>query len=86
MTMVVVRQTGGTYLFKLPGNYPLEPGDHVIVETMHGEQPGTIISPAFDVDPEKVCPLWGTTPERMKPVVAVMRRFNLLQDEETIPR
>ena len=60
----------GKFLFQVPKKINLEVGDNVICDTSHNpKEPGICCCDSFLAKPEIVCPLFGTTPEKMKYVV-----------------
>ena len=67
---VIVKHVGGDsgkYLFRVPKGVYLSAGDQVICDTAKGkDQPGVCCCDNFNADPEVVCPLFGTQPEKLK--------------------
>lgn len=57
----------GKYLFKVPKGVYLSAGDRVICDTVRGkDQAGVCCCDVFRAEPEVICPLFGTVPERIK--------------------
>ena len=74
MNMIICRHPGdtGKYLFKVPESVTIDAGTLVKVETTRGVQPAQCITSSFTADPEVICPLWNTTPVRMKRVLSYL--------------
>ena len=76
----------GKFLFQVPKKINLETGDNVICDTSHSpKEPGICCCDSFLADPKTVCPLFGTTPEKMWFVVGKVEyeRFaEAMEDEE----
>lgn len=72
-------EDSGKYLFLLPDNFMhLFAGDYVLCDTARGkDQMGVCCSDSFLVDPNVVCPLFGTSEERMRYVTGTVeiKRF-----------
>ena len=79
MTFIVVKHPNdsGKYLFQVPDGVELDPGTMVSCETNRGIQPGICATGVFRADPEVVCRMWGTTPERMKRILSWMAEMPL---------
>lgn len=66
------------YLFALPDGVAIDAGTIVACNTARGaDQPAVCLTSSFEADPDKICPLWGTTRARMRPVTKVLREFVL---------
>lgn len=74
MTRVIgVRfRTAGKIYFFDPGEYEIKRGSHVIVETARGIEYGTVVSPACDIEDDKV----------VKPIKTVIRIANETDEEQ----
>ena len=85
MNMVVCRHgtDSGRYLFRMPENVTIDAGALVMVETKYGVQNAQCVTNSFHADPEVICPLWGTQPEKMKRVLSVLFEHDLEWPDET---
>ena len=79
--MVIVKHLNGPghYLFLVPPySYGVDAGDLVMCDTRKGEQYGVCLCDAFDTDePEVLCKLFNTEPEKMRYVTAIFVRRDL---------
>lgn len=84
MNVVVCRHPNdnGRYIFKVPMDIELDAGTLVTVETSRGTQPAQCITSTFRADPEIVCPLWGTTPGKIKRVLSFLIQNDLEWPDE----
>ena len=84
--MIIVKhlENPGHYLFLVPKYEEWRLGACMLVkcQTRKGEQLGITLCAPFDADPEVICPLFGTTPEKMKYVTAVFDEKRLSVPEE----
>lgn len=79
-------QDNGKYLFYVPKAVTLEAGSKVVCETARGgDQLGVCCCDSFLSEPEIMCPLFGTQPEKMRYVTGVVsyEKFDTtFEDEE----
>ena len=78
-------QDNGKYLFWVPKKVNLEAGDKIICNTARGgDQLGICCCDSFMADPEVVCPLFGTQPQKMKYVTGVVsyEKFDTTDEDE----
>ena len=85
--MVIVKhiQDNGKYLFYVPKSICLTAGEKVVCETSRGsDQMGVCCCDSFRADPEMMCPLFGTQPQKMKYVTGKVEyeRFDEALNEE----
>lgn len=68
----------GKYLFAVPEDVTIDAGTIVACDTVRGlSQPAICVTSSFKADPDKICPMWGTTKAHMKPVTKILREFML---------
>ena len=76
----------GKFLFYVPKDVVLEAGNKVVCDTSRGtDQLGVCCCDSFVADPEVVCPLFGTQPEKMRYVTGLVSydKFDTtFEDEE----
>lgn len=80
MNFVVIKHAAdnGKYLFQVPEGVTLDAGTAVLCDTSRGKnQLGVCVTGTFEADPAVICPLWGTSPEKMRRVTTVLREFKL---------
>ena len=85
MNFVLARHPNynGRYLFKVPESTFLDAGTLIACDTARGQnQPAVCLTASFHGDPDVVCPLWGTTVKKLKPVTKVLREFLIDWGEE----
>lgn len=84
MNFVVIKHVdNGKYLFMVPDGVELDAGTAVLCDTSRGKnQHGVCATGTFMADPEVICPLWGTMPEKLRRVTSVLREFQLQWPEE----
>ena len=75
----------GKYLFNVPKGISLSAGDKVVCDTSRdGDQLGVCCCDSFLADPNVVCPLFGTQPEKMRMVTGKVEyeKFEIARNEE----
>ena len=78
-------QDNGKYLFYVPKDVTLEAGNKVVCDTSRGtDQLGICCCDSFVAEPEVVCPLFGTQPEKMRYVTGMVTydKFDTTDEDE----
>lgn len=78
-------QDNGKYLFYVPKDVTLKAGNKVVCDTSRGtDQLGVCCCDSFVAEPEVVCPLFGTHPEKMRYVTGMVTydKFDTTDEDE----
>ena len=85
MNFVIVKQTGGKYLFEVPEQVTISAGEGLVLDTYKGHQTGVALCDsfhAFGETAEMIMDAWGTKKERMKPVLGFVSFRYFKEDAE----
>lgn len=75
----------GKFLFYVPNKVALDAGDKVVCDTSREQdQLGVCCCDSFMADPEVVCPLFGTQPDKMRYVTGMVSydKFDTTGEDE----
>lgn len=76
-------QDSGKFLFYVPKDVTLKAGNKVVCDTSRGtDQLGVCCCDSFLAEPEVICPIWGTQPQKMRYVTGIVSYEKFDADDE----